>query len=85
MSFSKSPKRKKMILPDPKHAPPPEERYCIQCDTVTLWSYNRVIGHGCCKECGATSLYGGINRDDVLNKLELHKVGFNFLSLKRED
>jgi hypothetical protein len=78
MSHSKSPKKKKGI-PNLKVAPPKETRYCIICDKFTLWKYNKGLGHGQCIECGSLSLYSGLNKEDVLKKLELHKNGFNFI------
>jgi hypothetical protein len=85
MSRSKSPnKRKYKGLPNPSYAPPLEDRYCGICDKITKWKYNRVIGHGQCTECGSSSLYSGRNKEDVLQKLELHKKGFNFLGCDRD-
>jgi hypothetical protein len=85
MSQSRSPNKHRSFRSPNSHLPPPlESRYCLICDNITRWKYNRAIGHGCCTECGSSSLYSGKNKEDVLQKLELHKNGFNFLSLKED-
>lgn len=38
-----------------KKSPPPEtERWCIACQKMTIWKYNKAIGHSRCTECGSS-------------------------------
>lgn len=83
MSRSKSPK-KKTKMPNLKFGPPPKKEYCLICDRITKWVYNRNIGHGCCIDCGSTSLYSGYDKEAVLKKLKLKETGFNFLGLDHD-
>ena len=41
--------------PDPIKKWPKDitERYCIVCETMTPFEYNKAIGHSECRECGA--------------------------------
>ncbi len=32
--------------------PPNTERFCLSCKKITEWSFNRVVGHSRCTECG---------------------------------
>ena len=37
-----------------KKSPPPEtERWCIACKKMTIWKYNKLVGHSRCTECGS--------------------------------
>ena len=33
--------------------PPTSTRFCLSCQAMTEWKYNRVIGHSRCTECGS--------------------------------
>jgi len=37
-----------------KKSPPPEtERWCMACQKMTIWKYNKLVGHSRCTECGS--------------------------------
>jgi len=56
---------KKKLSYDPRRKPPNTSRYCIICDRVTSWKYNRTIGHSQCSECGSTSLYAAQDKKNA--------------------
>ena len=33
-------------------APPESTRYCLGCCKMTVWKYNKIVGHSRCTECG---------------------------------
>lgn len=32
--------------------PPTTKRFCLGCQKLTDWQYNKVVGHSRCMECG---------------------------------
>jgi hypothetical protein len=40
-----------------KPLPPLTKRYCTNCQQITKYKYDRVIGHSYCLKCGRSSLF----------------------------
>lgn len=45
------------MIPRPKYPkgkgiPPQSNRYCLACEKVTIWTYNRGVCHSRCSKCG---------------------------------
>ena len=53
--------------------PPKTRRYCVVCNRMTDFIYNRTIGHSDCKECGAR--FGKKEDPKLKPKPKICKIG----------
>jgi len=67
--------------------PPKSRRFCGVCEKNTVWSYNKIIGHSECCQCGnrygsdPDSYFTTVLRDKIKLEKELKKVKDNYINL----
>ena len=44
--------------------PPDTKRYCLNCKEITIYTYDRMIGHSFCKKCGRSSLFAKFKKPE---------------------
>ena len=67
--------------------PPKTERFCVACERVTKWSYNRNISHSQCCKCGGQygtdpdSYFTTVYKQKSKAEHKLCKVQKNYITL----
>ena len=67
--------------------PPKTKRFCVACERITLWAYNRNVGHSQCCTCGGQygtdpdSYFTTVYKQKAKAEKRLNKVEHNYVKL----